>query len=200
MANKGLIVSVSGPSGVGKGTIIEEIRKRFPECKHSISVTTRAPRGTEKDGVEYFFRTREQFEELIKEGEILEYDEYVGNYYGTPLTPLIKSTEAGEDVLLDITIAGTLALEDKYPLAVSIFILPPSFEQLASRLKGRGTESDELIEKRLEKAREEVLCANKFDYVVVNDNLEDAVNDIVSIMRAEKCKYERHDGIEKTLV
>ena len=188
MTEKGLIVSVS-----------EEIRKRFPDCKHSISVTTRAPRGEEKDGVEYYFRTREQFEQLIKDGEILEYDEYVGNYYGTPLTPLIESTNAGDDVLLDITIAGTLALKDKYPLAVSIFILPPSFEQLKSRLTGRGTETEDLIKMRMEKAKEEVLCANKFDYVIINDNLEEAVDNIVAIMRAEKCRYERHDGIEKAL-
>ena len=199
MANKGLIVSISGPSGVGKGTILAEIRKRFPEAKQSISVTTRAPRGTEQDGVEYYFRTREEFEKLLADGEILEYDEYVGNYYGTPLTPLIKATEAGEDLLLDITIAGTLALEEKYPLAVSIFILPPSFEQLAERLKGRGTESDDLIKMRMEKAKEEILCANKFDYVVVNDNLDKAVDDIVAIMRAEKCRYGNNDGIEKNL-
>ncbi len=199
MAGKGLIVSVSGPSGVGKGTILEAIRKRYPECKQSISVTTRAPRGTEQDGVEYYFRTREQFEQLLADGEILEYDEYVGNYYGTPLTPLIKATEAGDDILLDITIAGTLALEEKYPLAISIFILPPSFEQLAERLKGRGTESDELIKMRMEKAKEEILSAKKFDYVVVNDNLEEAVDNIVAIMKAERCRYERNEGIEKTL-
>lgn len=197
--DKGLMISVSGPSGVGKGTIIEEVRKLFPDCKHSISVTTRAPRGEEKDGVEYYFRTREEFEKLVAEGEILEYDEYVGNYYGTPATPLIEKSNEGHDVLLDITIAGSLALKKKFPQAVTIFILPPSFKQLEERLKGRGTETDDLVAKRLNKSKEEVLSANKFDYVVVNDDLTKAVDDIVSIMKAEKCRYSRHEGIEKDL-
>ena len=199
MTAKGLMISVSGPSGVGKGTIINEIRNLFPDCKHSISVTTRAPRGEEKDGVEYYFRTKEEFEKLLEEGEILEYDKYVDNYYGTPATPLIEKSNSGYDVLLDITIAGSLALKNKFPQAVTIFILPPSFEKLEERLKGRGTESDELVTKRLAKAREEVLSAEKFDYVVVNDDLQTAVDNIVSIIKAEKCRYDRQSGIEKNL-
>lgn len=199
MTGKGLMISVSGPSGVGKGTIINEVRKLFPECKHSISVTTRAPRGEEQDGVEYYFRTKEEFEKLLSEGEILEYDKYVDNYYGTPATPLIEKSNNGFDVLLDITIAGSLALKKKFPQAVTVFILPPSFAQLEERLKGRGTESEELVAKRLAKAREEVLSAEKFDYVVVNDDLQTAVDSIVSIMKAEKLKYDRQRGIEKTL-
>ena len=196
---KGLMISVSGPSGVGKGTIIEEIRKLLPDCKHSISVTTRPPRGEEKDGVEYYFRSVEEFEKMIDEGEILEYDKYVGNYYGTPATPLLEKSNNGSDVLLDITIAGSLALKAKFPQAVTIFILPPSFEQLENRLKGRGTETEDLVRQRLAKAREEVLSAGKFDYVVVNDELEKATDSIMSIMKAEKCRYARHEGIEKTL-
>ena len=199
MNEKGLMISVSGPSGVGKGTIIEAIRKMFPDCKHSISVTTRPPRGEEQDGVEYYFRTKEEFEKLVKEGEIIEYDMYVDNYYGTPATPLIEKSNRGDDVLLDITIAGSLALKRKFPQAVTIFILPPSFKKLEERLKGRGTESLELVQKRLEKAREEVLSAEKFDYVVVNDDLQTAVDNIVAIMKAEKCRYDRLSGIEKTL-
>lgn len=199
MTGKGLMISVSGPSGVGKGTIINEVRKLFPECKHSISVTTRAPRGEEQDGVEYYFRTKEEFEKLLSEGEILEYDKYVDNYYGTPATPLIEKSNNGFDVLLDITIAGSLALKKKFPQAVTVFILPPSFAQLEERLKGRGTESEELVAKRLAKAREEVLSAEKFDYVVVNDDLQTAVDSIVSIMKAEKLRYDRQSGIEKTL-
>ena len=199
MTGKGLMISVSGPSGVGKGTIINEVRKLFPECKHSISVTTRAPRGEEQDGVEYYFRTKEEFEKLLSEGEILEYDKYVDSYYGTPATPLIEKSNNGFDVLLDITIAGSLALKKKFPQAVTVFILPPSFAQLEERLKGRGTESEELVAKRLAKAREEVLSAEKFDYVVVNDDLQTAVDSIVSIMKAEKLRYDRQSGIEKTL-
>ena len=193
------MISVSGPSGVGKGTIIEEIRKLLPDCKHSISVTTRPPRGEEKDGIEYYFRSVEEFEKMIDEGEILEYDKYVGNYYGTPATPLLEKSNNGSDVLLDITIAGSLALKAKFPQAVTIFILPPSFEQLEERLKGRGTETEDLVRQRLAKAREEVLSADKFDYVVVNDELKNAVDNIMSIMKAEKCRYVRHEGIEKTL-
>lgn len=199
VTKEGLMISVSGPSGVGKGTVIGEIRKMFPNTKHSISVTTRAPRGEEKDGVEYYFRTREEFENLVKEGEILEYDEYVGNYYGTPLTPLVEQTKNGNDVLLDITIAGSLALEEKYPSAVTIFILPPSLDELANRLRGRGTESEELVSKRMEMAKKEILCANKFDYVVVNDELSKTVDNIASIIKAEKLRYDRNNGIEKTL-
>lgn len=199
MAKSGLIVSISGPSGVGKGTILGEVRKIFPDAKQSISVTTRSPRGAEQDGVEYYFRTKEQFESMIENGEILEYDQYVGNYYGTPLTPLLEATQNGHDVLLDITIAGTLALEEKYSDAVSIFILPKSFEQLEARLRGRGTETDELVQKRMAAAREEVLFADKFDYVVVNDSLDEAVDNIVSIIKAEKCRNIRRDDIEKIL-
>ncbi len=198
--SSGLLFSVSGPSGVGKGTVIEEVKKIFPDCGHSISVTTRAPRGEEKDGVEYFFREKKEFEQLISEGEIIEYDTYVGNYYGTPLTPLLKMSEQGKDVLLDLTIAGSLALKKKFDASVTIFILPPSFEVLESRLKGRGTETPELVQQRLAKAREEVLSAGSFDYVVINNDLQGAVDNIVSIMKAEKCRYERHRGIEKKLV
>lgn len=192
----GLMFSVSGPSGVGKGTVIEELKKIFPTCGHSISVTTRKPRGTEKDAVEYYFRTTEQFEKLLTEGEIIEYDSYVGNFYGTPATPLLKMTQEGRDVLLDLTIAGSLALKKKFSQAVTIFILPPSFESLRARLEGRGTENEELIEKRLMKAREEVLLASEFDYVVINKDLNETVKNIESIMRAEKCRYCRHTGIE----
>ena len=198
-STRGLLISVSGPSGVGKGTVINELRKRFPELKHSISVTTRSPRGEEKDGVEYYFRTKEEFEKLIEEGQILEYDNYVGNYYGTPVAPLEKKASNGFDVLLDITIAGSLALKSKFDEAVTVFLLPPSFEVLEERLKGRGTESDELVSKRMAKAREEVLDAVKFDYIVVNDNLEQAVEDITAIISAEKHRAARLEGIEKNL-
>ena len=196
----GLMFSVSGPSGVGKGTIIKEIKKIYPDCGHSISVTTRRPRGTEKDGVDYYFRSATEFEKLCIEGEILEFDEYVGNFYGTPANPLLKMTECGRDVLLDLTIAGSMALKKKFSQAVTIFILPPSLEVLENRLVGRGTEDRELVNRRLEKAREEILNANGFDYVVINDELSDTVRKVEAIMIAEKCRYFRHSGIEKKFI
>lgn len=197
--DKGLLISISGPSGVGKGTVLAEVRKLFPNSRHSISVTTRAPRGQEQEGVEYYFRSKEEFEQMVRDGEIIEYDTYVDNYYGTPLSPLVKMSSEGQDVLLDITIAGSLALKDKYNEAVTVFILPPSFEELGRRLRGRGTETEELIAKRLAKAKEEVLDADKFDYVIVNDDLEQATKDLAAIINAEKCRYSRHIGIENQL-
>lgn len=188
-ARKGLIISISGPSGVGKGTVISELRKRHPEMGNSISVTTRAPRGNEQDGVEYYFRTKEKFEELIEDGEIIEYDNYVGNYYGTPKTPLLKMTEEGKDVLLDLTIAGSVELRRVFPQkAIIIFLLPPSVEKLRERLVGRGTESPEVIDRRMEQATKEMTKAGSFDYVVINDDLNETVADIEAIIRAAKLK------------
>ena len=150
--SNGLIVSISGPSGVGKGTIIAKLREMIPDFGQSISVTSRDPRGEEKDGVEYYFRTKDEFEKLIAEGEIIEYDVYVGNYYGTPLTPLITMSGKGQDVLLDLTVAGSLALKEKFEETVTIFLLPPSIEELGNRLRGRGTETEEQVVKRLGQA------------------------------------------------
>ena len=197
MTDKGLIVSLSGPSGVGKGTVLAGVREKLPDSGTSVSVTTRKPREGEAEGVSYFFRTKEEFLKLIDEGEILEYDTYVDNYYGTPATPLKKMSSEGVDVLLDLTIAGSLALKEKFEQAVTIFILPPSYEALRTRLVGRGTETEDVIEKRLAEAQSEIIRANEFDYVVVNDDLEDAIHKVLSIIEAEKCRYEHNNGIEK---
>ncbi|HAW16329.1 MAG: guanylate kinase [Clostridiales bacterium] len=196
---KGLIVSVSGPSGVGKGTVLAKIRELMPECGQSISVTTRSPRGAEKDGVEYYFRTKDEFMELVETGEIIEYDTYVGNCYGTPAGPLAEMSEKGKDVLLDLTIAGSLALKARFEQTVTIFILPPSFEALKERLEGRGTEDKDLVAKRMDVARSEICEAGKFDYVVINDDLDETVRKVVSIIEAEKCRYKRNEGIERSL-
>ncbi len=193
---KGLIVSVSGPSGTGKGTVLAKVREIFPECGQSVSVTTRSPREGEAEGVAYFFRTKEQFMEMLSSGEIIEYDSYVDNLYGTPAGPLVEMSEKGTDVLLDLTIAGSLALKERFEQTVTIFLLPPSFETLEKRLRERGTESDDIIAKRLSEARNEVLKARQFDYVVINDDLDEAVRKVVSIMEAEKCRYARNNGIE----
>ena len=198
--SNGLIVSISGPSGVGKGTVIAKLREMLPDCRHSISVTSRDPRGEEKDGVEYYFRTREEFERLIAEGEIIEYDQYVGNYYGTPLTPLITMSGKGQDVLLDLTVAGSLALKEKFEETVTIFLLPPSLKELRSRLTGRGTESEELVDKRMAQAKKEIANAPKFDYVVTNETVEQAAEEIAAIMLAERGRYKRRsETVDKLL-
>ncbi len=193
----GLIVSLSGPSGVGKGTILAKVREDLPLSKSSVSVTTRSPREGEEEGVAYFFRTKDQFRQMLGDGEIIEYDEYVGNFYGTPAAPLKKMSGEGSDVLLDLTIAGSLALKEKFEEAVTIFILPPSYEELESRLKGRGTETEDVIARRLAEAKGEILRANEFDYVVVNDDVDKAAAKIEAIIEAERCRYERNKGIEK---
>lgn len=186
---KGILFSISGPSGVGKGTIVNAVKAKHPDYGVSISATTRAPRGNEQDGVEYYFKSNEEFDQMLAEGEILEYDTYVGNRYGTPSAPLKRMVDSSTDCLLDITILGSLALKEKFKEdAVTIFVLPPSFEVLADRLRGRGTESEEKIIGRLSKAREEVLEAQKFDYVVTNDELETAIAEVEAIIAAEHLK------------
>lgn len=198
MMKHGLIVSLSGPSGVGKGTILAKVREDLPLSKSSVSVTTRSPREGEEEGVAYFFRTKDQFRQMLGDGEIIEYDEYVGNFYGTPAAPLKKMSGEGSDVLLDLTIAGSLALKEKFEEAVTIFILPPSYEELESRLKGRGTETDDVIARRLAEAKGEITRAGEFDYVVVNDDVSKAAAKIEAIIEAERCRYERNKGIEKS--
>lgn len=198
--NKGIICSISGPSGVGKGTVVSRLRELLPEAAHSVSVTTRSPRPGETEGVEYYFRTKEQFKELLAQGEIIEYDEYVGNFYGTPAGPLIEKSEQGMDVLLDITIAGSLALDSKFKETVTVFLLPPSMKELEARLRGRGTETEDVIVSRLAEAAAEIKRAPEFDYVVVNDDVEVAARKILSIIEAEKCRTSNNIAIEETIL
>jgi guanylate kinase len=203
---RGLIVAVSGPSGVGKGTILARVEELLEQADpgsvgHSISVTTRAPRGQEKDGVEYYFRTKEQFEQMIKDDEIVEYDTYVDNYYGTPAGPLKEMVTKGQDVLFDITIEGSLALNRKFDVdTVTIFILPPSMEELENRLRGRGTETEEKIQKRLTQAKEEIGRAGEFEYLVTNGDIDTAAREIVAIITAEKLKASKNIDTAKALL
>jgi guanylate kinase len=200
-----LIVAVSGPSGVGKGTVLARVEELLEQANpgsvgHSISVTTREPRGREQDGIEYYFRTKEQFEQMIKDGEIVEYDTYVDNYYGTPVGPLKQMVSKGQDVLFDITIEGSLALNRKFDDdTVTIFILPPSMEVLENRLRGRGTETEEKIRKRLEQAKSEIRRAGEFEYIVTNDDIEKAARDILAIITAEKLKASKNIHTAKEL-
>ena len=203
---RGLIVAVSGPSGVGKGTILARVEELLEQADpgsvgHSISVTTRAPRGQEKDGVEYYFRTKEQFEQMIKDDEIVEYDTYVDNYYGTPAGPLKEMVTKGQDVLFDITIEGSLALNRKFDVdTVTIFILPPSMEELENRLRGRGTETEEKVQKRLAQAKEEIGRAGEFEYLVTNEDIDTAAKEIVAIITAEKLKASKNIDTAKALL
>ena len=151
--NKGTLLVLSGSSGVGKGTIIAQVLEKRPELYLSVSCTTRAPRPGEVDGVNYYFISREEFQTRIERGEFLEYAEYVGNYYGTSMTVIREKLEKGVDVLLEIEVQGAAKVRERMPEAASVFIVPPSFEELAQRLRGRGTDSEEKIQKRLETAR-----------------------------------------------
>ena len=184
---KGLIICISGPSGAGKGTVLGRVQELFPGMGNSISVTTRAPRGTEQDGVEYYFRTKEQFEQMIREGEILEYDTYVDNYYGTPSTHLKTLSDNGTDCLLDLTVSGSVALKEIFgDLALTIFLMPPSMEILEERLRNRGTETDEKIRMRLANASKEMERKGEFDYVVINDDLDVAVEEVAGLIRQKQ--------------
>lgn len=197
---KGLLVSVSGPSGVGKGSVIDKVRELLPEIAHSVSVTTRSMRENEVEGVSYFFRTEEEFKKMMAAGEILEHDIYCNNYYGTPLPPLLSHINCGRDVLFDLTVSGSLALMEHYADAVTIFLLPPSMSELRRRLEKRGTESKEVIERRLLEASVEIPKADLFNYVVMNDDLDKAAARIIAIIEAEKHKYARQIGIEERIL
>lgn len=193
---KGRLIVFSAPSGCGKGTMLAEIVKNGNyHC--SISATTRQPRNNEKNGVNYYFITNEEFEQKIKDGAFLEYAGYCDHYYGTLLSEVDDYLEKGIDVILEIEVQGAFKVMQKRPEAVSIFVAPPSIEELRRRLKKRGTETDEVIEKRVSEATNELAQAKKYDYIIVNDALEDAVNDFFAIMRAEKLKAEFSGDIIK---
>lgn len=190
--DKGLLIVISGPSGVGKGTVRSALfEMEGHDLVFSVSMTTRAPRKDEVDGREYYFVTKEEFEKQIAEGKMLEYAEFVGNYYGTPLDATNKLIEEGKEVVLEIDVQGAAQVREKIKDAVFIFIAPPSFEDLVSRLTIRGTESAAVIKERVEKARREVDLAYMYDYIVVNDTVENAADKIVAIIRAEHATVER---------
>ncbi|CAR43010.1 guanylate kinase [Streptococcus uberis] len=195
MSERGLLIVFSGPSGVGKGTVRKEIFST-PDHKfeYSVSMTTRAQRPGEVDGVDYFFRTREEFEELIKQGQMLEYAEYVGNYYGTPLSYVNETLDKGIDVFLEIEVQGALQVKSKVPDGVFIFLTPPDLAELQDRLVGRGTDSKEVIAQRIEKAKEEIAMMREYDYAVVNDQVPLAAERVKRIIETEHFRVERVIG------
>ncbi|RXK18922.1 guanylate kinase [Macrococcus sp. DPC7161] len=189
---KGLLIVLSGPSGVGKGTVRKAIfDDPTTNFEYSISMTTRKMRDGEVDGVDYFFKSKEEFEALIEQDAFIEYAEYVGNYYGTPVDYVRNTMESGKDVFLEIEVEGAKQVRKKFPEALFIFLAPPTMEHLEARLIGRGTESDEVIKHRISEARKEVEMMNLYDYVVINDEVIHAKNKVQTIVEAEHCKRER---------
>lgn len=187
MKTKGLLIIMSGPSGVGKGTIREKLMKdKDFNLSFSVSMTTRKMRPGEVNGREYYFVTREEFMENVKNGNLLEWAEYVGNCYGTPKNKVQELLNEGKNVLLEIEVNGASSVISKMPDVVSIFIAPPSFDELANRLRGRGTESEEVINERVERARKELKFEKQYKYVVVNDDLDKAVNRVKEIIESQK--------------
>lgn len=195
MIRKGLLIVVSGPSGSGKSTLLKEIRDSNPDLKFSVSATTRAPRVNEIDGQNYFFKTVDEFKEMIRNNELLEWTEYCENFYGTPKKYVEKYINSGSDVILEIEVEGNESIRTLFPECVSIFILPPTYQELKRRIESRGTEACDMIKKRLDTARREMLCVGKYNYVVLNDDINKAVNDIGCIISAEKLKVQRNMNI-----
>ncbi len=190
---KGILAVVSGFSGSGKGTLMKRLIERYPgEYALSVSATTRAPRPGEEDGREYFFVSAERFEEMISGGELLEYARYSGNYYGTPKAYVLDRLAAGIDVILEIEVQGARKIKEQCPDSISIFVMPPSFKELERRLQGRGTESPEAVRGRLLCASRECCVVGDYDYLVINDDLDECVSQVHSILRDERARVSRN--------
>ncbi|NGQ93809.1 guanylate kinase [Brevibacillus sp. SYP-B805] len=189
--DSGLLLVLSGPSGVGKGTVCKALRKRMPELVYSVSATTRQPRAGEVEGVNYFFKTKEEFKKMIEEDALLEWAEYVGNYYGTPRRFVEETLASGRDVILEIEVQGALQVKQKFPQGIFLFLAPPDLTELHNRIVGRGTETEESIRDRMSMAKAEIELMDNYDYVVVNDVIEAACDRIQAIITAEHLKKDR---------
>ena len=189
--SKGTLIVYSGPSGVGKGTLLLPYLQAHPEAALSVSMTTRSPRPGERDGVEYYFVSKQRFDEEIGQGGLLEYAQYSGNYYGTPRRMVEEKIAQGKDVFLEIEVQGAMKIKQTFPEAVFIFVMPPSWEVLKKRLTGRGTEPPEVVERRLAAAQDEIHMAEKYDYIIVNDDLEAAGKKLEAVVIAAKCEARR---------
>ena len=198
MSKKGCLVIISGFSGAGKGTVVRELTTRYDNYALSISATTRAPRQGEENGREYFFKTREEFEELIKQDALYEYAQYVSNYYGTPKAYVQQQLDAGKDVILEIEVQGALNVKAKNPEALLLFVTPPSAQELKRRLIGRGTETLEVINERMARASEEALLMDRYDYLIINDKLEECTETIHQLVQREHLRMSANlDMVEK---
>lgn len=196
---KGLLVVISGPSGAGKGTIYKRIIAET-DMKRSISVTTRAPRPGEVDGVDYYFRTEEEYQQMIAAGEFLETAAVYENYYGTPKAPVFENLENGSDVLFEVDVHGARSIKKKYPEAVAIFVMTPTFEDLEKRLRARGTESEESLKTRLGAAKRELGKYELFDYIVFNDDVDVATQEVLDIITAEKRRVKNNISVIRNLL
>ena len=197
--SKGVLTVVSGFSGAGKGTVMKRLIQKYDDYALSISVTTRKPREGERDGIEYFFKTKEEVETMIENDEFLEYARYVDNYYGTPRFYVEEMLAKGKNVILEIEIQGAMQIKAKNPEAVLVFVTPPSFEELCNRLVGRGTETADVIESRLRRASEEAEGMPSYDYILVNDQVEDCVDRLHQIILSERAKAQRNEEFINTI-
>ena len=188
---QGLLLVVSGPSGAGKGTICNLLREKLPELAYSVSVTTRQPRPGEVDGQDYFFKTVPQVKDMIFRGELLEYAQVYGNYYGTPKPYVQKLLDEGKDVLLEIDIQGALQIKKVFPGGVFVFVVPPSLEELSARIYKRGTDREDVIRQRLAAATHELVYGNEYDYIIVNDVAEKAADRVLTLLEAERYRAAR---------
>ena len=196
--SKGILVVVSGFSGSGKGTVMKRLMEKYDNYALSVSVTTRNPRPGEKDGEAYFFRTKEEFEQLIREDGLIEYAQYVENYYGTPRKYVEEQLTAGKDVILEIEIQGAMKIREKFPDTLLVFVCPPSMGELKNRLVGRGTETLDVINGRLRRAVEESKGMDKYDYLLINDDLEECVDTLHETIRCERMRASRnHDFVSR---
>lgn len=193
--SKGGVFIISGPSGSGKDTVLTELFKQRPDLLFSISSVTRPMRSGEREGEKYNFISREKFLYMIDNDMLLEHNVFVNNYYGTPREPVERAISEGKDIIIEVDVNGAAQIRQKLPEAVSIFIMPPSFEELKRRLRGRGTESEELIEKRLNSALGEIKRAEEYDYIIVNDNITAAADDILSVILSSSFKTDRQKNI-----
>lgn len=197
--SKGVLTVVSGFSGAGKGTVMKRLIQKYDDYALSISVTTRNPREGERDGIEYFFKTKEEVEAMIENDEFLEYARYVDNYYGTPRFYVEEMLAKGKNVILEIEIQGAMQIKAKNQEAVLVFVTPPSFEELRNRLVGRGTETADVIESRLKRASEEAEGMPSYDYILVNDQVEDCVDRLHQIILSERAKAQRNEEFINTI-
>jgi guanylate kinase len=199
LSQRGLLVVVSGPSAVGKNTILSRFVNSYPNARYSISATTRKPRPGERCGRNYYFYSRDQFQALLQEGQFLEWAQVYDEYYGTPVAPILEGLERGEVIMMDLDVQGALCVRRKLPEAVLVFLLPPSLEDLKKRMYRRGTECSRSVERRLAAAKDEIASGGDYDYLIVNDDISRAVAQLTSIVEAERLRTKRQSSFLDTL-